>query len=212
MDKTLAYYDNNAEKFVSDTFEVGFRDVQDRFISLLEKNSLILDFGCGSGRDAKYFLDRGFRVEAVDGSGELCRIASQNIGIEVKQMLFSELSEIERYDGIWACASVLHLPKDELSDVMVKMVRAVKAGGYIYMSFKYGDFEGFRNGRYFTDFTEEKFSDFISCISGLTVISKWISGDVRQGRGDERWLNLILQKSEVVCSLTDRCVMAWREP
>ena len=194
MDKTLAYYDNNAEKFVSDTFEVGFRDVQDRFVSLLEKNSLILDFGCGSGRDAKYFLDRGFRVEAVDGSGELCRIASQNIGIEVKQMLFSELSEIERYDGIWACASVLHLPKDELSDVMVKMVRAVKAGGYIYMSFKYGDFEGFRNGRYFTDFTPEAFRDFLRDVPGLCIEEYWITGDVRPGRGAEKWLNVILVK------------------
>ena len=117
--------------------------------------SYILDFGCGSGRDTKYFLEHGYWVDAVDGSVELCRIASEFTGIEVRQMLFQELQEKEKYDGIWACASVLHVPKIELANILQKMCNAVKTDGIIYTSFKYGDFEGERSGRFFSDFTEK---------------------------------------------------------
>ena len=93
-------------------------------------------------------------MEAIDGSEELCKIASEYTGISVKQMMFHELSGVEKYDGIWACASILHLEKGDLPDVLQKMANALKTGGVIYTSFKYGDFEGERNGRYFTYLTE----------------------------------------------------------
>lgn len=92
--------------------------MQDRFLMLLPSNSLILDFGCGSGRDTRYFLDRGYRVEAVDGSEKLCEIAHRNTGIEVRHMLFSELDVENVYDGIWACASILHVPRALLPDIL----------------------------------------------------------------------------------------------
>ena len=167
---------------------------QDRFLRLLDENSSILDFGCGSGRDTKYFLNKGCRVTATDGSAELCRRASDFTGIEVKEMLFQELDDMGTYDGIWACSSILHLPKLELLPVICKMYMALKDSGVIYTSFKYSDFEGVRNGRYFTDFTEDSFKEFIAEIPELTIEDYWITGDVRPGRGDERWLNLILRK------------------
>ena len=158
----------------------------------------ILDFGCGSGRDAKAFLDMGYRVDAVDGSEKLCELASDIVGITVRKMLFSELDEFEKYDGIWACASILHLPKEELRSVFGKMLRAVKIGGYIYTSFKYGEFEGLRNERYFTDFTEASFGEYISDITATRIIEEWITSDVRPSRGDEKWLNVILKKTDTV--------------
>ncbi len=158
----------------------------------------VLDFGCGSGRDTKYFLDKGFRVDAIDGSAEFCRLSSEFTGIDVKQMLFSELDTEEIYDGIWACSSILHLPKNELRDVIGKMIRAAKTNGYIYTSFKYGVFEGYRNERFFTDFTEVSFEQFIREIPGVKIIDYWISEDVRPGRSEEKWLNLILQKADIV--------------
>ncbi len=112
--------------------------------------------------------------------------------------MFSELDAEEKYDGIWACASILHLPKEELKDVFVRMIRAVNPGGYIYVSFKYGDFEGYRNERYFTDFTLESFRKFQEQFSEVEIREEWISSDVRPGRGDEKWLNEILQKSNTV--------------
>ena len=195
MNDTLDYYEKNAETFARGTVDVEFTDIQDRFVNLLPKNGYILDYGCGSGRDTKYFISKGFRVDAADGSEKLCRIASENTGIAVRQMRFSELDASEKYDGIWACSSILHLPKVELRDVFRKMIRAVKSGGYIYSSFKYGEYEGYRNERFFTDFTEKSFEEFINVYSGIEIIEEWVSVDARPGRGDEKWLNLILRKN-----------------
>ena len=194
IDKTLKYYNENAQSFASGTVSVKFTEVQDKFLEKLNLDAYILDFGCGAGRDTKYFLSRGYQVDAVDGSEQLCRIASEYTGIKVRQMLFQELDEKEKYDGIWACASILHLPKKQLREVLKNMYAALKSKGWIYTSFKHGKFEGERNGRYFTDFTTDTFKDFIHDMHGLKIEEQWITGDVRPGRGEEKWLNLLLQK------------------
>lgn len=191
--KTLEYYNNNAEYFIQGTLSVDFKQTQDKFISFLSGKK-VLDFGCGSGRDTKYFIDKGLDVVAIDGSEELCKRASNYTGINVRRMLFQELSEIDKYDGIWACSSILHLPKSELKPVIKKMLLALHQNGVIYTSFKYSEFEGERNGRYFTDFTLEGFMEYISDIHDVVVEEYWITGDVRQGREEEKWLNLILRK------------------
>ena len=154
----------------------------------------ILDFGCGSGRDTKYFRNRGFQVEAVDGSAEFVRIASEYTGINVRRMLFQDLDEVERYDGIWACSSILHLPCAELEVVLGKMARALRRRGIVYTSFKYGTEEGERSGRYFTNMTEAKMAGLLERIPVYDVEEMWVTFDVRPGRGDERWLNMILRK------------------
>lgn len=191
---TLDYYNNYADEFYKNTVNVEFATTQEHFLAKLKNGSNILDFGCGSGRDTRFFLEQGYSVEAVDGSKELCKLACKYTGIEVKNMLFEELSEVNKYDGIWACSSILHLPLGELANVMKKMAIALKENGIIYTSFKYGTFEGERNGRYFTDMTEEKFAKFLSEIDSLEIEEQWITLDVRPGRGEERWLNLILRK------------------
>lgn len=191
---TLNYYNTNAHSFVSATLSVDFSQTQDKFLHLLPLAATILDFGCGSGRDTKYFLDAGMQVDATDGSEELCRLASEYTGIPVRQMLFEELDAKAQYDGIWACSSILHLSKEALKDVLKKMIAALKEHGIIYTSFKYGMFEGERNGRFFMDFTEETFREFVADVDGIRIEEMWITGDVRPGRGDERWLNLILRK------------------
>ena len=193
--KTLDFYNKNAENFVSGTVSVDFKHTQDKFLNRLKPNGYILDFGCGSGRDTKYFLEKGFKVDAVDGSEELCKKASKITGIEVRHMLFQELNEVSKYDGIWACSSILHLPKSELKVVLRKMLIALKDHGVIYTSFKYGDFEGMRNGRHFTDFTLEALQEFIKENSAAAIEESWITGDVRPGRGEEKWLNLLLRKT-----------------
>ncbi len=194
MDKTLSYYNSNAERFVQDTGRVDFTAIQDRFLERLPAGGRILDFGCGSGRDSAYFFHRGFCVDAVDGSEALCRLAKKHTGINVRRILFSELDAWEAYDGIWACASILHLPSAELKAVIWKMVRALKQGGWLYTSFKYGEFEGLRSERYFKDFTEQAALVFFEEVEGLAIREMWLTGDVRPGRGDEKWLNLMLEK------------------
>ena len=194
IDKTLKYYNENAQSFASGTVSVKFTEVQDKFLEKLNPDAYILDFGCGAGRDTKYFLSREYQVDAVDGSEQLCRIASEYTGIKVRQMLFQELDEKEKYDGIWACASILHLPKKQLREVLENMYAALKSEGWIYTSFKHGKFEGERNGRYFTDFTEKTFDGFLSGIRHVKIEEQWLTGDVRPGRESEQWLNLILRK------------------
>lgn len=195
--KTLDYYNQNVTTFIADTISVDLKDTQNKFINALPGDK-ILDLGCGSGRDTKYFLEIGLKVTAVDGSEELCKRASDYLGIPVYHMLFQELDLEDEYNGIWACSSILHLPKDELRTVFYKMVTALKSSGVIYTSFKYGEFEGERNGRYFTDFTIELFNEFIKNIPDLKIEEQWITEDVRPGRRDEKWLNLLLRKVDTV--------------
>ena len=192
--KTIEYYNENVSKFVNDTQDVVFCATQDLFLSYLNEGDSILDFGCGSGRDTKYFLSKGYKVDAMDGSMEICKVASDYTGINVKCLLFNELDEIDKYDGIWACASILHLDRDDLIDVFHRIARALKDNGILYTSFKYSEFEGMRNGRYFTDFTIESFNEFQTNIPEFIIEKKWITSDVRAGREDEKWLNLIMRK------------------
>ncbi len=196
MNETLDYYDKNAESFASGTADIEFSETQDRFLAELKEGASILDFGCGSGRDTRYFLQKGYRVTAMDGSAELCRIEEEKTGIPVKQIDFNDFEEQDRYDGIWACSSILHLPKLKLKSVLIHMKKALHKEGIIYTSFKYGDFAGMRNGRYFTDFTENTFRAFVAEIEQLTIEQLWISGDVRPGRQDEKWLNTFLRPTQ----------------
>ena len=194
LNKTINYYDTNAKEFVEGTLNVDFKTTQDKFINKLPAKGYILDFGCGSGRDTKYFLAKDFNVDAIDGSIELCKIASEYTNIKVCHMYFNELSIVNKYDGIWACSSILHLSLDDLVDVFKRMSKALKDEGIIYTSFKYGDFSGERNGRYFTDMTEDSFAKLIANVDNLKVEEQWITADVRPQRGNEKWLNLILRK------------------
>lgn len=193
-EKTLSYYNTHAQSFTQSTRGVDFTAIQNKFLDKLPAGAFILDFGCGSGRDTRYFLDQGYRVEAIDGSEELCRLAGEYTGIEVKCMLFQELQDTDRYDAVWACSSILHLTYDDLITVLKKIARALKDRGLLYTSFKYGAEEGERNGRYFMDMTEEKLAGLLEKVPDFEIEEQWITFDVCPGRGEEKWLNLFLRK------------------
>lgn len=193
---TLDYYNSKAKDFVSGTIDIVFTEIQDIFLECVPVGGKILDFGCGSGRDTKYFLSKGYNVDAIDGSEKLCKIASEYTGVQVKQMLFAELDVVEEYDGIWACASILHVEKKQLTDIMKKIAIATKTDGVVYASFKYGEFEGVRNGRFFTYLTEESLGKLLEAVPELVIEKLWTSADVRAERGEERWLNIVLRKQD----------------
>lgn len=196
MKGTLDYYNENARDYINSTKNVEFAGMQDKFLGFLKPGNRVLDFGCGSGRDIKYFLEKGFQVDAVDGAIEFVKLASEYTGVQVKQMLFQELDVDGIYDGIWACSSILHLPGKELENVLGKMAKALVSRGIAYISFKYGDWEGERNGRYFTDMTEEKMKCMLDKTDIFLIEDMWVTSDVRPGREDEQWLNLILRKKK----------------
>lgn len=194
MTRTLNYYAQNAESFAAETAAIVFSATRERFLAHLTPGAAILDYGCGSGRDTKAFLERGFQVMAVDGSPEMCTLALAYTGIPVRQMLFAELNDVEAYNGIWACASILHVPSAQLPDIFRRMITVLKPGGAIYVSFKYGAFEGLRYGRHYNDFTEESFAEFLRQFPELSLVDQRISNDTRPGREAEQLLNTILEK------------------
>lgn len=193
--RTINYYNEHAKSFYEDTVNVAFSEIQENFIKYLPSHAYVLDFGCGSGRDSRAFMDKGFQVDAIDGSIEMCILAEHLLDKEVSCIRFQDFSEVDKYDGIWACASILHLDKDNLGQVFSNLKIALKSGGYLYTSFKYGEFSGLRNGRYFTDMTEHSFGEFVQSVGGFEIAEMNVSSDARPGREDEKWINIILRKT-----------------
>ena len=194
MTKTLAYYNQFAKAYNETTLTIEFQSKREFLLKYLNPHAHILDLGCGSGRDSKAFLQQGYKVTAMDGSQVLCQLASETIGQPVKCQLFSELDEINTYDAVWACASLLHLPTIELKQTLKKIEKALKDEGYFYASFKYGEFEGYREERFFNDFTEESFKTLLKDIPTLTIIETEVTTDVIPGRENVSWLNLMMKK------------------
>ena len=139
MNETLSYYNTNTSSFIESTQSVQMTKAWNRFTSKVTSGALILDLGCGSGRDTKYFLEHGFKVEAMDGSEELCKAASEYTGITVNQQLFQDWKSEAKYNAIWACSSILHLSKQELKQVIGNIRDALLPAGIFYTSFKYGN-------------------------------------------------------------------------
>ena len=192
--KTKDYYDNNAQEFVNSTFMVDMQSLYQPFLNLLPDFGQILDLGCGSGRDALAFKNMGYKIEAIDYSAELVKQASDLTGIEVRLQSFYDLDEIDTYDGIWACASLLHCERHRLVDVLQRMIQSLKANGVIYMSFKYGDQDREKDGREFTDLNEQQAGELLDHFNQVSLAKQWISIDKRPDR-TEQWLNLLWKKN-----------------
>ncbi len=187
------YYNTNAQKFFSNTYALDMSEHHERFLKYLPQGAMLLDAGCGSGRDAKKFSDLGYEVDAFDASEELVKLARKSTNLPVKKMLFSDMNLIEAYDGIWCCASLLHIPISELLNDMKKLSAALKKKGVWYVSFKYGTGQREKDGRVFSDLDEAGISDIVEQLPEIEIQETWISHDVRKAR-DEKWLNAILIK------------------
>ncbi len=199
MDKTLEYYAQNTDLFFDETVDADVSPLWERFEKVVPGGH-VLDLGCGSGRDTKHFLEKGYVVTAIDGSAELCKKATEYTGIEVVEKDFFDIDEEGVYDGIWACASMLHVDRERLPLLIHKLGKALKPGGILYMSFKYGDFDDFRDGRHFTDLDEGAFRDIFAEACGmdqqgmvLDIFDEWKSEDVRRGK-NVKWLNEMVKK------------------
>ncbi|MCF8778189.1 class I SAM-dependent methyltransferase [Vibrio sp. IRLE0018] len=189
---TDQYYTKNAQSFFESTVSVDVQKLYDQFLPHLNPHSAILDAGCGSGRDSKHFRDLGFKVTAFDANQALVELASRHLGQNVIHAKFDTFSaESDSFDGIWACASLLHVPDQELAATFLALSQLLKPQGIFYCSFKYGQAAQVRNGRFFTDMDENKLQATLTT-SPLTIKQTWITSDVRAGRESEQWLNAIL--------------------
>ncbi len=193
MKQTLDYYDINALGFFESTFKVDMESLYQPFLRYLPDHAVILDLGCGSGRDTLAFKNKGYQVAATDYSKELVDKASRLTGIEVRFESFYELAELNQYDGIWACASLLHCERKRLHEVLEKILKALKVNGICYMSFKYGEGDRYKDGRQFTDMDESQAQNLLKNFDNILLLQQWITIDKRPDHNED-WLNIVFQK------------------
>lgn len=195
-DPTVGYYDKNALVFSESTRGVDMSHLYAEFLPLVPKGGKILDAGCGSGRDAVFFKKLGYSLSAFDASAELAALASQSLGEPVRVSEFRDLDARGEFDGVWACASLLHVPVREIDGVLNRITAALKTGGHFYASFKYGSREREEGGRFFNDYDEIKLHSLLTKHPSLSPLKIWQTHDARPERQSERWLNAILKKTE----------------
>jgi len=193
---TIEYYQTNAKKFVNGTINVDMSELYRPFLDLLPATGTILDAGCGSGRDTKFFSSQGFKVVAFDNSPELVKYASEYTGQDVLLLSFEEINFKNKFDGIWACASILHVSQNKMGLVLSKLGASLKPDGILYTSYKYGEGELTRKGRFFSDYTENSFDLLLKRLPEFKVIRYWKTADLRAGRSNEEWLNILIRKSD----------------
>jgi SAM-dependent methyltransferase len=192
-DPTVAYYDRNAEAYCEGTLGVRMGALYEPFLALVPAGGHILDAGCGSGRDAREFLRRGYAVTAIDASAGLARVAVAPVTV----LRFEGMDWEGRFDGVWACASLLHVRRAEIDGVLGRFTKALRPAGVWYMSFKLGEAEEVREGRLFSDYTERSLRELVGRHPLLEFVRVWVTDDVRPGQSGQRWLNALVRKVNV---------------
>lgn len=189
---SLAYYEQNGNQYFEETAELNMEEFLKPFVELLPENAEVLDLGCGSGRDTLYLLEAGCYVTPMDGSVTMCSLAEIHTDTEVLHMTFEEMEFDEVFDGIWASASLLHVPKKDMERILRKVSNALVPGGILYMSFQYGDGEEVRNQRFYNDYNEKTMKALLRKFRELEILDIYQSEDLREGRG--KWLSVLVRK------------------
>jgi SAM-dependent methyltransferase len=197
VSQTIEYYEKQAEQFVSTTIGADMSGLYVQFEKYLIPSCRILDLGCGSGRDSRYFSEKGYEVVAVDPSPTMCGQTSKFAGVPIVTVSAEEMNFREEFDAIWACASLLHVSRDKMPEAFRRIRQALRKEGICYCSFKYGDSDRVADGRYFADYNEEMLVELLQSVGGFEIINMWVTGDVRTDRAEQKWINAILRKIEL---------------
>lgn len=188
----MDYYDLYYKEYIEKTVNLDMHPIYHRFEPFIPKGGRILDAGCGSGRDSKYFIDNGYIVDSFDASPNIALSASQYIKQNVHIMRFQDLYKENLYDGVFACASLLHVPDSELRSCIEKCINALKNDGVLYASFKLGSTAmADKHGRYFNNMDENRFKKYKP--KNTVIMNMWTREGVRPG-DKNRWFNVILMK------------------
>ncbi len=192
------YYDDHAEEYYESSFNANMSETMERFLHYVPKGATILDAGSGTGRDTKTLLDLGYTVKAFDASIEMVKMSALYTGIETLHAKFEEIEYCDEFDGIWACASLLHVDRHSLDHVFFLLKKALKKDGILYCSFKSREKDYIKDGRHFTCFTNENLAKYLEGINQFSIIEIWDSRDVREDRKSEVWVNCILKNGSQV--------------
>ena len=196
IDKTINYYNENAETFYQNTVDIDLEPFYEKFLRYIPDKGRILDVGCGSGRDSLYFINNGYDVTSIDASEEMVKLSSALTGQSTIHLRIEDIDYQNKFNGIWACASLLHIEKILTEKVLISLGNALKKNGVLYASYKYGANTSILEGRYYNNFDESSFGAVIGNIKKLDIVNQWTTDDLRPSRENEKWLNVLLEKNE----------------
>ena len=196
IDKTINYYNENAETFYQNTVDIDLEPFYEKFLRYIPDKGRILDVGCGSGRDSLYFINNGYDVTSIDASEEMVKLSSALTGQSTIHLRIEDIDYQNKFNGIWACASLLHIEKIFTEKVLISLGNALKKNGVLYASYKYGANTSILEGRYYNNFDESSFRAVIGNIKKLDIVNQWTTDDLRPSRENEKWLNVLLEKNE----------------
>lgn len=198
---TIAYYNTNAKAFIDRTVDIALTEIYKKFLdyipaggSMLSGEVRILDAGCGSGRDTKYFIEQGYEIVAFDASSEVVKFATKFTGQEVLQLKFKEIEFENEFDAVWACASLLHVERSSIDSVLTKYANALVLGGILYVSLKLGDGDAIIDGRHFTFFSEDQLADMFANHAQFELLELWTTSDRQVARNEFEWLHAIAKR------------------
>lgn len=193
---TVRFYDQKGHDYFRQTIDVDMTTIYRRFLKYLKPGAKILDAGSGSGRDTRAFLSLGYAVEAFDASRTLAGLSSKLTGVQTQVLRFQEFRCHQKYDGIWCCAALLHVPRSALEDATSRLIEALKPGGVMYASFKLGDTDRIGDdGRRFTDIDEDNLAKMVVRITPqATIVELWRTSGESDFQGHGRWLNVIFER------------------
>lgn len=212
--RTIEYYNTHADRYSEITRNADMSDIYKRFEKNLKPGCRILDLGCGSGRDSKYFLDKGYKVVSLDASEAMCRKTQELTGKAAVHMRIEDMNYENEFDAVWACASLLHVAKSDMHKILEKAMKALKVGGVLYASWKYGKSERTRDdGRTFANYTEARVCDMVALVSGASLEDVWTSQDVRLDRIGQGhlWVNVLVKKTRVVITEKEFLNIFWKQ-
>lgn len=192
---TRQFYEERADEYFRRTVSADLSHLYDRFLPHLPAGGRILDVGCGSGRDLRVFTQRGFRALGIDSSRALVELARSYSGAECVVERIEEITYEHQFDGVWACASLLHLPRSAIEDALTRIQRALLPGGVLFASVQEGEGEHVSaDGRLYTFYEESEFLRLVK-EAGLGVLEAWISQDAleKESKRPIRWLNVLGQ-------------------
>ena len=195
IDKTINYYNENAETFYQNTVDIDLEPFYEKFLRYIPDKGKILDVGCGSGRDSLYFIKSGYDVTSIDASEEMVKLSSALTGQSTIHLRIEDIDYQNKFNGIWACASLLHIENILTEKVLISLGNALKKNGVLYASYKYGANTSILEGRYYNNFDESSFGAVIGNIEKLDIVNQWTTDDLRPDRENEKWLNVLLKKS-----------------
>ncbi|MBI6818436.1 class I SAM-dependent methyltransferase [Pseudomonas syringae] len=191
---TIEFYNKNSERYDQSTFNLKLETPWLEFTSRLRPNARILDVGCGSGRDMRHFIDLGYYVEGLEPSREMAKLARSRTGAIIHEISAEQIDFNNQFDGVWACASLLHIDRSSMEHTFNSIMETLKQSGVFYFSLKPGGGTIRKeDGRLFANYTKSEIEELVSARPDINSFVSWESLDALHSR-NTTWLNFIVTK------------------